>query len=198
MLSNDLVQQWPRGQLFVVSAPAGAGKTTIVKRVTSAFPSVVQIPSLTTRPRRVHEVEGVDYHFVSKAEFAHRQSQGELLEQIELHGYLYGTSRQDIENERTQGHHVILVIDTRGALAIRDELEPVSIFIKPPSMEVLRQRLCHRGTEDEATMERRLAWAQRELADEKYFHYTIVNDELSRACEVLASIIIAESHKVQR
>ncbi len=196
MWNNDLVRTWPRGRLFVISAPAGAGKTTLVKKLTTVFPNVVQTPSLTTRPRRAEEVEGTDYHFVSKEEFLQKELQGELLEHIELHGYLYGTSRSDIEKDRSHGNHVVLVIDTRGALALQRELHPVLIFIKPPSVDVLRQRLLERGSEDLETLEKRLTWAQQELADERHFHYSIVNDDLKKAYDVLASIIIAESHKI--
>jgi guanylate kinase len=195
MWNKELVQTWPRGQLFVISAPAGAGKTTLAKYLTCAFPNVVQTPSLTTRPKRADEVAGVDYHFVSTDEFLQRESQGDLLEHIELHGYLYGTSRQDIEKDRASGRHVVLVIDTRGARALKKELHPVLIFVKPPSMDVLRERLVKRGSEDVTHLERRLEWAEGEMADAHHFDYTIVNDDLHKACDVLASIIIAESHK---
>ena len=196
MWNKDLVQTWPHGQLFIISAPAGAGKTTLVKQLVSAFPNVVQAPSLTTRPRRGDEVEGKDYHFVSKEDFVQREVNGELLEHIELHGYLYGTSRVEIERARSAGHHVILVLDTRGALALQHVMKPVLIFIKPPSIDALRERLVQRASEDQQSLELRLSWAKKELSDEKHFHYSIVNDDLKMAFHVLASIIIAESHKI--
>jgi guanylate kinase len=196
MLNKDLVQSRPYGQLFVVSAPAGAGKTTLVKQLVSIFPNVVQAPSLTTRPRRATEIDGKDYHFVSEKEFLKREAEGQLLEHVELHGNLYGTSREEVERVRRSGRHAILVIDTRGAIALKHQLNPVLIFIKPPSLETLKERLVHRASEDEKSIEMRLSWAQKELADEELFHYSIINDELPRALNVLASIIIAESHKI--
>jgi guanylate kinase len=196
MWNKDLVQPWLHGQLFILSAPAGAGKTTLVKQLVAAFPSVVQAPSLTTRPPRADERNGIDYHFVSKEEFLKRQEQGDLLEYIELHGHLYGTSRDEIEKARSSGHHVVLVIDTRGAIALKEQMKPVLIFIKPPSFDVLRERLEQRASEDVQSLQLRLSWAQKELADEKHFHYSLINDELKKAFQVLASIVIAESHKV--
>lgn len=196
MWNNELLQQWAHGQLFIISAPAGAGKTTLAKQLVATFPSVVRTPTLTTRPRRIDEVEGKDYHFLSEEEFAQKVNRGELLEHIELHGYLYGTSREEIEQERSLGHHVILVLDTRGALALKDALHPVLIFIKPPTMEALRDRLLQRGSEDQNTLQKRLEWAKKELSDERHFHYSIVNDDLKKAFDTLASIVIAESHKI--
>jgi guanylate kinase len=195
MLNKDLVQSWSYGQLFILSAPAGAGKTTLAKQLVAAFPNVVQAPSLTTRPRRADEIEGKDYHFVSADDFLKRKAEGELLEQVELHGYFYGTSKQEIERSRKSGRHVILVIDTRGAITLKQQLNAVLIFIKPPTFDSLRERLINRASEDEASLERRLSWARKELEDEKYFQYSVVNDDLTRALEVLESIIIAESHR---
>jgi guanylate kinase len=196
MWNKDLVQQWPHGQLFIISAPAGAGKTTLVKQLVTAFPNVIQEPSLTTRPRRDDEIEGKDYHFVSKDEFLQKEAKGELLEHVELHGYLYGTSREEIESVRSLGRHVVLVLDTRGAIALKHQLKPILIFIKPPSFETLRARLVQRASEDQKSLEMRLSWAKKELSDERHFHYSIINDDLNKALHVLASIVIAESHKI--
>jgi guanylate kinase len=198
MWNKALLQSMPRGRLFVISAPAGAGKTTLAQRLVKTFPSIVQVPSVTTRPKRVGEVEGVDYHFVSREEFAQREASGEFLEHIELHGNLYATSKQEIEGRRTRGQHVVLVIDTRGALVLKKFLDPVLIFVKPPSFEVLKERLVRRGSEDEQTLQRRLQWAKNEMADEPQFQYSIVNDQLDAAFDVLASIVVAESHKIMR
>lgn len=195
MWNKELVQSCKRGRVFIISAPAGAGKTTLVKKLLSAFPNVVQAPSLTTRPPRKDEVEGHDYHFVSKEEFLAREAKGELLEHVELHGQLYGTSKREIERLQASGHHVVLVLDTRGALAVRQLLPAVLIFVKPPSLDALRDRLYQRASEDEAMVEKRLVWAKKELADENHFDYSIVNDDLTTAFHLLASIVIAESHK---
>jgi guanylate kinase len=196
VVPKELMLSWPYGQLFIISAPAGAGKTTLVKYLVAAFPNVVQTPSLTTRSRRDDEIDGKDYHFVSKEEFLKRESEGDLLEHVELHGHLYGTSRKEIEHARLSGHHVIIVLDTRGALALKHQLKPILIFIKTPTIDTLKERLVRRASEDQKSMEMRLSWAQKELSDEKHFHYSIINDDLQNALHVLASIIIAESHKI--
>lgn len=196
MWNKDLVQRFAHGQLFIVSAPAGSGKTTLVKQLVTTFPSVVQVPTVTTRSQRKDEVEGKDYHFVSRAEFEQKIDRGELLEHIELHGQLYGTLRAEVERARASGYHVVLVIDTRGAIALKKLLNPVLIFIKPPSLEALRDRLVQRGSEDEESLKARLEWAKRELSEEKQFHYSIINDDLKRAFDTLASVFVAETHRV--
>lgn len=179
----------------MMSAPAGAGKTTLAQKLVATFPNVVQVPSVTTRPMRDGERAGVDYHFVTEEEFSLRKNRGEFLESVELHGFRYGTSKNEIEECRARGTHVVLVIDTRGARALQKQSDPVLIFVKPPSFDVLRDRLVGRGSEDETTVQRRLEWAARELAEESYFVYTIVNDQIDEAFDVLASIIVAECHK---
>lgn len=196
MWNKTLVVPMPRGRLFVISAPAGAGKTTLARRLVQTFSGIVHVPSVTTRPKRAEEVEGVDYYFVSNDEFAKREAKGEFLEHIELHGNLYATSKKEIEEQRARGQHVVLVIDTRGALVVQQSLDPVLIFIKPPSFEELKARLVGRGSEDDQTLQRRLAWAQKEMADEPHFQYSIVNDRIDDAFDVLASIVVAESHRI--
>ena len=196
MWNKALLRPMSRGLLFVISAPAGAGKTTLAQRLTKTFSGIVQAPSVTTRPKRAGEVDGVDYHFVSKEVFAQREARGEFLEHIELHGNLYATSKLEIEKLRASGQHVVLVIDTRGALVLKKSLDPTLIFIKPPSFEVLKERLVGRGSEDEQMLQRRLQWAKKEMADEPQFHYSIVNDQIDDAFNVLASIVVAESHKI--
>ena len=195
MWNKALVPSTPRGRLFIVSAPAGAGKTTLVRRLVQTFPAIVQVPSVTTRPMRTGEADGIDYLFVSKEEFERRGAAGEFLEQIELHGHQYATSKQEIEKKRSSGCHVVLVIDTRGALSLKKEPDAVLIFVKAP-IEVLKRRLIERGTEDEPTIQRRIQWAERELADESQFQYSIINDRLDDAFDILASIVVAECHKV--
>lgn len=196
MWNKALLRPMSRGLLFVISAPAGAGKTTLAKRLVKTFSSIAQVPSVTTRPKRAGEVDGADYHFVSKEEFAQREARGEFLEHVELHGNLYATSKQEIEKRRKDGCHVVLVIDTRGALVLKKSLDPILIFIKPPSFEALKERLVGRGSEDEQTLQQRLQWAKREMADEPQFQYSIINDRIDDAFDVLASIVVAESHKI--
>lgn len=200
MLNKTVLQQLvptlARGKLFIVSAPAGAGKTTIVEQILSSFPNVVTSISFTTRPKRADETDGKSYHFVSREEFEKKKNNNEFLETIELHGHMYGTSRSDIESLLASGKHVILVIDTRGAFAVQKVFTPVLIFLKAPSFDVLRERLKGRGSEDPDMLKARLLRAQEELEEEKYFQYSIVNDTLENAFFILSSILIAETHKV--
>jgi guanylate kinase len=195
MLSK-CVQSWNTGRVFVICAPAGTGKTTLAKRLANTFPNVSFVPTLTTRPKRPNEVHGRDYFFVSKDDFDARLSRNELIEHIELHGNWYGTSKQELETVCLSGKHALLVIDTRGALEIRKRMPCVLIFIRPPSIQTLRQRLEGRGTEDAETIQKRIDWAKREMADEPLFDYSIENADVDLAFQVLSGIIIAESHKV--
>lgn len=194
---SSCVKSWPVGQLFVMCAPAGTGKTTLAKRLALALSNVGCVPTVTTRPKRAGEVPDQDYIFVTKEKFDSMLHRGELLEHIELHGYWYGTSKCEIDAVRNSGKHAILVIDTRGALALRTFFSCVLIFIKPPSLEVLRQRLEGRATEDAESISKRLAWAEQELKDETYFDYSLVNEDVDLAFQVLSGIIVAESHRVR-
>ena len=196
MWSNALLAPLPKGKLFVLCSPAGAGKTTLLRKIIHAFPDIKTSPSYTTRSRRSDEVDGREYHFVLRVEFLRRQAAGEFLETIELHGQLYGTSRREITSLLAAGRHVFLAIDTRGAFSLQKIFDPVLIFLKAPSLSVLRERLIGRGSEDAVLVETRLDWAKRELAEEKHFHYSIVNDSLEDAFSVLASILVAETHRV--
>ena len=197
MWNDALLQKHRKGLLFVISAPAGAGKTTLVKRLVETFPSLVQVPSITTRPRRAGEIDGVDYCFVPQEEFMARRKRGEFLEDVFIHGHYYATSRALIEGFRDKGRHVILVIDTQGALAVQKQESSVLIFIKPPSLEVLYQRLKFRGTESEEDQTNRLEWAKRELLEEERFDFCVINDRLDRAFDVLASIVVSQTHRVE-
>jgi len=188
-----------KGLVFVVSAPAGTGKTTLVRLLTQEFACVEESVSCTTRAPRVGEVEGKDYHFLRQEEFQERIKAEDFLEYAEVFGKWYGTSKELVYQKVRQGKHVVLVIDTQGAQKLMAQsFEAVYIFIKPPSLEELQQRLIQRKTEDEKTREERLSWAQREMQAASAYDYQIVNAELEVAYEVLRSIIIAEEHKVQR
>jgi guanylate kinase len=195
---NKCVQSWATGRVFVICAPAGTGKTTLAKRLTDTFSNVSFVPTVTTRPKRPNEIHGRDYFFVSKNDFDAMLNQGELIEHIELHGYWYGTSKRELETVYLSGKHALLVIDTRGALEMRKHMPCILIFIKPPSIETLRQRLERRATEDAETIQKRIVWAEREMADESYFDYSIENADVDLAFQVLSGIIIAESHRVHR
>ncbi len=185
------------GLVFVVSAPAGAGKTTLVRMLANEFPSVVESVSLTTRPPRLGEVDGVDYHFVSKNDFEDKVRQGDFLEHAEVFGNGYGTSKSQLEMLQQEGKDVFLVIDIQGARQVLEKISAVSIFVFPPSMKELERRLASRKTEDTASIERRLSCARKEMEAASFYHYHIVNDDLQSAYDSLRSILIAESHRVR-
>lgn len=184
-----------KGLVFVVSAPAGTGKTTLVRMLLDEFSSVVESVSFTTRHPRENEVAGRDYHFISKAEFRKKIEEGEFLEYAEVFGNYYGTSRKALEQQLGKGKHVILVIDTQGALQLKKKLDAVFIFVSPPSLEELRARLFQRRSESEESMEKRLSWAEKEMELLLQYDYHIVNDQLKVAYDALRSILIAEEHR---
>lgn len=185
-----------RGSLFIVSAPAGAGKTTLVDRLVRELPNTVRSISCTTRAPRAGEKEGRDYFFLTKSDFARKVQEGAFLEYAKVFDEEYGTSREFVEQELTKGHHVILVIDTQGALQLKvKQIQATYIFITAPSLEVLRERLIKRGTESPEKIKERLAWAEREIAESPKYDYHIVNDNLEEAYEKLKSIVVAEEQR---
>lgn len=184
------------GQLFVLSAPAGTGKTTLTERLIAEFPCVVQSLSTTTRAKREGEEEDLHYHFVTKERFLEKIQQGDFLEHAEIYGEYYGTSKSWVEQHKKKGKHVVMVIDTQGAMQLMENgCEATYIFIAPPSIEALEQRLRGRGTETEASIQRRIDWAKHELRQAEHYDYLLVNDDLEVAYVVLKSIFIAEEHK---
>lgn len=187
-----------KGLIFVVSAPAGTGKTTLVKRLARDFNYVIPSISFTTRQPRSGEKEGLDYYFISKAEFENKIKAHEFLEHVELYGDYYGTSRKWVEEEQKKGHHVVLVIDTQGALKLKDKISAIFIFIEPPSLEELKSRLLLRKTEPLSVVEKRLACAEREIEQGKYYNYRIINDQIDAAYQVLKSILVAEEHRIRQ
>ena len=188
------------GLLIVLSAPSGCGKTTMVRRLMQDVPGLVFSVSHTTRPPRAREVNGVDYHFVDDAAFQALRDQqpSGFLEWAEVHGNYYGTSVVSVDSQRRAGNDVLLDIDVQGAAQVRANSKPVTIFIAPPSLVVLEQRLRGRGTESEATIDKRLRNARLELAAAGDYDYLIVNDRLDEAVEALRSIIIAERCRQRR
>ncbi|NGX57312.1 MAG: Guanylate kinase [Chlamydiae bacterium] len=183
-----------QGKVFVLSAPAGTGKTTLVKRLTEEFSNVVQSISYTSRKRRPNEVDGVDYHFVSKEEFERKLSQGEFLEHAQVYEDYYGTNKEWVEKRLREGKHVFLVIDTQGAKQIKKLIPAVFIFVFPPSLEELRHRLEHRQTERLEVIKERLSWSAKEIEAGKNYQYHIVNDELEKAYTDLRKIVMTEDH----
>ncbi len=188
------------GMLIVLSAPSGCGKTTVLREVMRRLPGLAFSISHTTRQPRPGELDGSDYHFVTRQEFERIRDQepSGFLEWAEVHGNLYGTGRQGVEQLLEQGLDVILDIDVQGARQVRRQRDVVSVFIAPPSLDELRNRLRGRGTESEQDLDIRLANAREELRAVDEYRYLIVNDRLGEAVESLAAIIIAERCRARR
>lgn len=195
-MSTKLIGNNKRGLAFVVSAPAGTGKTTLVKMLTAEFPEVVASISHTTRAPRPGETLGIDYHFIGVGDFQKQIAAGDFLEYVELYGTYYGTSKKWVDQQLQKGKHVILTIDTQGARLLRGLFPAVFVFIAPPSRSELSRRLSERRTESEEALTKRLEWAEKELAASQEYDYRIINDELDVAYQVLRSIVIAEEHRV--
>lgn len=180
------------GNLLIVSAPSGAGKTTLVKSLLARDPQVVYSVSCTTRAPRAGERDGVDYFFVSDDEFRRRIAAGEFLEHAEVHGYRYGTLRSWIDEQLHADRDVVLDIDTQGAAQVRALMpEAIGIFILPPSLAELESRLRARGTDAEAVIERRLAAARAEIAHAGEYDYAIINNDLDTAIGDLLVVVRA-------
>lgn len=195
---TSLSTESERGILFVVSSPSGGGKGTLIRRVLKAVPRLGYSISWTTRAPRMNEQHGRDYYFVSPADFEQARARGEFLEWALVHGHLYGTSRSMVEREVAQGRDVILEIDVQGAASVRLCMpNAVSIFILPPSFDILRARLLARDSESSANLALRLRNARREVERYGEFDYLVLNDEVERAAAQLASIVYAERARRQ-
>jgi guanylate kinase len=187
------------GILFIVSAPSGGGKTSLVAALLEAEPTVKLSVSHTTRPPRPGEVAGRDYHFVSAAEFERMLEAGAFLESATIYGNQYGTSQQWVTGELERGQDILLEIDWQGAQQVRRLMQGVvSIFVLPPSLETLEQRLRARGQDRPDVLARRLAAAREEISHFSEFDYVIMNDDFGRAVRDLASIVRAERLKLPR
>jgi guanylate kinase len=184
------------GTLYIVAAPSGAGKTSLVKSLVETTPGVVVSVSHTTRPPRPGEQDGAHYHFVSPATFDAMLAKDAFLEHAQVFGNRYGTSRAAVSARLEAGLDVILEIDWQGARQVR-ALEPDSttIFVLPPSREALRQRLANRGQDSPEIIEQRMAAALDELSHYAEFDYLVVNDEFSAALEALRAIVIANRQR---
>ncbi|MCK5792333.1 MAG: guanylate kinase [Ketobacter sp.] len=182
-----------QGTLFVVSAPSGAGKTSLVHALVESTPDLHVSVSHTTRPQRPGEENGVNYHFVDKARFSAMLNDNAFLEHAEVFGNLYGTSMQSVTDQLNAGHDVILEIDWQGAEQIRRQApQAVSIFILPPSREVLRERLVGRGQDSEAVIQGRMAQATEQISHHVEFDYLIINDVFEVALAELRSVITSQ------
>lgn len=178
------------GSLFIVVAPSGAGKTSLVRALLDHHAGLQLSVSFTTRAPREGEVDGRDYVFVDRAEFERRREAGEFLEWAEVHGNLYGTSRAWILQRMADGDDILLEIDWQGAEQVTRQIpEAVGVFILPPSIEELRMRLRRRGQDPEETIERRVRAAARELQEANRFEYVIINQDFASALQELSAVI---------
>jgi len=182
-----------RGKVFVISAPSGTGKTTLVKALRSRFPFLEQSVSCTTRKPRTGEKNGKDYYFITEEEFQRRVAEDYFFEWAEVYGHHYGTPKKEIVDRVTAGRHVVSLIDVQGALAVKTLLpdDAVLIFVIPPSIEALRARITGRALDDPAAIERRLEEAKRELRRYVHYDYVVVNDELEEAVSRITAVIEA-------
>jgi guanylate kinase len=188
-----------RGIIFILSAPSGAGKTTLTVALRSVFPDMRMSISCTTRERREGEVNGRDYHFITAQRFSGLRARKEFAEWALVHGWLYGTLRKPLDDCIASGCDMLLDIDVQGARAIKRRYpEAVSIFLLPPSMRELRRRLAARATDAKAVITRRLANAQGEIRKIKDYDYYVVNCEVEQAVEDFKAIVRAERAKISR
>ncbi len=184
------------GQIFVVSAPSGAGKTSLVSALLEADDNLMLSVSHTTRTARQNEKDGQNYFFVSQQEFEELVEQNKMLEYASVYGEYYGTCADNIDAALGEGRDVILEIDWQGAQQVREIMpEALSIFIMPPSPEVLKQRLNDRNSEDEASMAKRMADVSAEIAQAQLFDYIILNDDFAEALASLQAIVLAARHE---
>ena len=187
------------GILFIVSAPSGAGKTSLCRELIDTFPELRQSVSFATRPIRPGERDGVDYHFVDESVFAAMKEQREFAEWATVHGNLYGTTLKTIEDAAQQGVDLLLDIDFQGAAQLKTSCrQGVFIFILPPDMAELERRLRSRGTDGGGVIERRLATAREEISQAIWYDYLVVNDDFTVASNTLKAIIMAERCRSHR
>jgi guanylate kinase len=188
-----------RGLLFIVSAPSGAGKTTLVERLVEQTPHLRLSRSYTSRPARDGEADGVDYNFVTRERFEAMVAVGEFLEWADVFGNLYGTSAADTDRSLDSGFDLVLVIDVQGARKVRRRgIETSAVFVMPPSLDVLERRLRGRSKDSEAAIQRRLKVAREEVAAFAEYDFVVVNDELTAAVDRLRSIVLAERARFRR
>ena len=188
-----------RGRLFVIAAPSGAGKTSLVRALMEQVPTLRFSVSYTTRPKRPAELDGKDYFFVSHEEFEHMVAAGEFLEYARVFENYYGTSRQQVEESLASGQDLILEIDWQGAAQIRRAMpESVSVFILPPSRAELERRLRGRGTDSEEVIARRLGEAANDMKHWEEFDYVVVNDDFDRAVSELQGTVMEAGKAARR
>lgn len=178
------------GRLFVVSGPSGVGKGTLVREVLKRLSHLRRAVTYTTRPPRPGEVNGQDYHFISREEFERLKAEGAFLEWAEVYGNFYGSPRKEVERLRKGGHDVVLVLDVQGALAVKKSCpDAILIFVEPPSLDELQDRLQGRGTETPKVIAQRLEKAGWEMEQSVHFDHRILNDDLQKAVEALVALM---------
>jgi guanylate kinase len=188
-----------KGLLFIVSAPSGAGKTTLVERLVECVPRLRMSRSYTSRPARPGETDGVDYNFVTRDRFEEMIAAGDFLEWADVFGNLYGTCASDTERMLAAGDDVVLVIDVQGARQVRRKgIAAATVFVMPPSFAVLEQRLRGRSKDAEADVHRRLQVARDEVASFSDYDYVVINDELEGSVDQLRAIVLAERARLTR
>ncbi len=185
-----------RGLFFIMSAPSGAGKTTLTRMLTEEFECVIESVSFTTRKPRKEEIEGVDYFFVSVDEFEKKIKNDEFLEYAKVFDHYYGTSKKFVEQKLSEKKHVVLVIDTQGAMKLKGKIDATYIFISPPTIAELKNRMNIRDDQTDAEIEKRLEWANKEMKRIYDYDYNVTNIDLNIAYAALKSIFIAEEHKI--
>ena len=197
-MSSDWSCTQGRGILFVVSAPSGTGKTTVVERLVQEATGLQMSRSYTSRAARTGESDGVDYNFISRADFESRIALSQFLEWADVFGNLYGTGLADTQARLATGCDLVLTIDVQGARQVRSKPIPtVGIFVLPPSFAVLEQRLRGRSKDSEEQIRRRLEVARGEIAEYAQYEYVVINDEVERAVERLKAIVLAERARVR-
>ncbi|MDT8318590.1 MAG: guanylate kinase [bacterium] len=185
-----------KGIIFIISAPSGAGKTTLCKDLMLEFPDIKFSISCTTRKMRPGEVDGKDYHFISKDQFKKIADEGDFAEWAEVHGELYGTTVKELKKAAKEGFDLILDIDWQGARQIKEKINDcVYIFIHPPSLEELENRLRKRGKDSDETIKKRLKNAKEEMSHSGWYDHNITNDKLTEAMARLKSIVKAERYR---
>jgi guanylate kinase len=198
MSSDVVLRPGRRGLLFVVSAPSGTGKTTVVERLAHVVPSLAVSRSYTSRPARAGESDGVDYNFITRQRFDEMIAADAFLEWADVFGNLYGTSAADAERDLAAGRDLVLVIDVEGARQVRRRCpDMVGVFVMPPSFAVLEHRLRGRSQDTEAEMQQRLRTARAEVAAVTEYDYVIVNDELEACVDRLRAIVLAERARLR-
>lgn len=204
-----MIQPADHALLLAVSGPSGSGKSTLCDRLLAEFPRVTYSVSCTTRSPRGDEVDGVNYHFLEEEAFRRRVDEGAFLEWAEVHGFLYGTLKSSVREALEQGNDILMDIDVQGAGQVREQVREalagdvlrnalVDVFIAPPCMEVLEQRLRGRGEDAPEVIDRRLEKAREEMAGWRAYRYLVLNDDRDRAYDSLRAVMMAEHHRIER